>query len=200
VKFPYFFLPLLILAGCASLPPATPPQPPSAYQQHAQDVAAIRTFALNGRIAVLTEQKGFSGGMRWHHHPEGDEIGFYSPIGTQLGQLSAGSDGVTLTTSDKKTFSAADAETLTQQNLGWSLPISGLHDWVLGRPTQGDVEILGWDAAGHIQHMRQNGWDIEYPNYIVADQHQLPGKIILKSPRLDLKLVIEQWIGIQAGE
>lgn len=197
------FLPALLLAGCATLQPAAQPQPaaePATYQQHAESVAAIQTFALNGRIAVLTEKKGFSGGMRWHHHAEGDEIGFFSPIGTQLGQISAGAGGVTLTTSDQKTYTADDAEALTQQTLGWSLPMAGLPDWVLGRPAAGDAEIIAWDAAGNIQRMRQQGWDIEYPHYIESDGRQLPGKIVLKSPKLDLKLVIEQWIGVQTGE
>jgi len=190
----------LILSGCAPLQPLPPGTPPAAYEQYAQSVASIRTFALHGRIAVLTEKKGFSGSMRWHHHGEGDEIGFYSPIGTQLGLISAGLDGVTLTTSDKKTYSAADAETLTQDSLGWSLPMTGLSDWVLGRPSPGEAQILAWDAAGHILHMHQNGWDIEYPQYMEADGRQLPNKIVMKSQKLDLKLVVEQWIGIQADE
>ena len=191
------------MAGCATLPPepaAGQAVAPSGYQAQADAAAAIRTFALNGRIAILTETKGFSGGMRWHHHAEGDEIGFFSPIGSQLGQISATTEGVTLTTSDKKTYTAEDAETLTQQTLGWSLPMSGLPDWVLGRPTSGEAEILAWNAEGNIQRMRQDGWDIEYPTYVESNGKRLPGKIILKSPKLDLKLVVEQWIGVQDGE
>lgn len=193
-------LPALLLAGCASIEPASSLPPPEAYWLHAENIAGIRTFALTGRIAVLTEKKGFSGGMRWHHHDDGDEIGFYSPIGAQLGQISAGPAGVTLTTSDKKTYTAEDAESLTQQTLGWSLPMAGLPDWVLGRPAAGEAEILAWDAAGHVQRMRQHGWDIEYPQYVETAGRQLPGKIVLRSPQLDLKLVVEQWVGVQDQE
>lgn len=198
-----FLLPVVFMAGCATMPPSEPQGPvaaPAAYAQHADTIARISTFALNGRIAVLTEKKGFSGGMRWHHHTEGDEIGFFSPIGTQLGQISASHEGVTLTTSDKKTYTADDAETLTQQTLGWSLPMTGLPDWVLGRPSAGEVDILAWNAQGGIQRMRQDGWEIEYPAYLNGNGWTLPGKIILKSPQLDLKLVVEQWIGVQADE
>jgi len=193
-------LPALLLAGCAAVQPQHPSAPPATYAAQASRVAAIHTFALNGRIAVLTEKKGFSGSMRWHHHAEGDEIGFYSPIGTQLGQISANTDNVTLTTSDKKVYTAANAETLMQDTLGWSLPMTGLKDWVLGRPAAGDAELLAWDASGHLTHMRQQGWDIEYPHYIDAHGQWLPGKVVLKSQKLDLKLVVEQWIGTEAGE
>lgn len=196
----FLLLPALLLAGCAPLQPLPSTSAPATYRQHAASIANIHTFALNGRIAVLTEKKGFSGSMRWHHHAEGDEIGFYSPIGTQLGQISASADSVTLTTSDHKSFTAADAESLTQNTLGWSLPITGLSDWVLGRPTKGDAELLSWDAGGRLLHLRQQGWDIEYPQYMEIEGRQLPNKIVMKSQKLDLKLVVEQWVGIQTAE
>lgn len=182
------------------MPAGLPQAQPATYAQHAQRVADIQTYALTGRVAVLTEKKGFSGGMRWHHHLEGDDIGFYSPLGTQLGQISASADEVTLTTSDRKTYTAENAEALMQQTLGWSLPMAGLKDWVLGRPGEGESQILSWDAAGHIEHMRQNGWDIQYSQYREAGGRQLPGKVVVKSAGLDLKLVIDEWIGVQVAE
>lgn len=186
-------LPGLLLAGCAALPPQPAMEPPAAYVQHLQQIERIQYFALAGRIAILTETKGFSGTMRWHHHAEGDDIAFYSPLGTQVGQLNRGADGVTLTTANQKTYHAEDAEALTQQTLGWSLPLDGLPDWVLGRPASGEVDILSWDEAGRIHRMRQNGWEIEYLAYLAASKGSLPGKVTLKSARLDVKLVIDSW-------
>jgi outer membrane lipoprotein LolB len=110
-----------------------------------------------------------------------------------LGQLDVDADGVTLTTSDQKTYHAEDAEALTQQTLGWSLPMKGLHHWVLGRPADGEYKILAWDGLGRIVRLQQNGWTIEYPAY----SGELPSKVVLKSLKLDLKLVIEDW---QTGE
>lgn len=184
-------IPLLLLAGCAALQPQPAQVEPPAYQQHLQRIGKIRNFGLDGRIGVLTPQKGFSGTMRWHHHEAGDTIAFYSPLGTQLGELNADAQGVTLTTGNQKTYRAENAETLTEQTLGWSLPLTGLPDWALGRPTAGAHQILAWDGVGRITRMRQNGWDIEYPTY--QENSGLPGKIVLKSPKLDLKLVVDNW-------
>lgn len=193
----FFFVPALLAAlvsACSTLPQQQPVQPPAAvYADHLGTIKNISNFAMSGRMAVLTENKGFSGSMRWHHHEEGDDIQFFSPLGGQLGSLSKNADGVTLTTSSQNTVHADDAETLTQQTLGWSLPMTGLSDWMLGRPTDGDVEILAWDTSGNIIRMRQNGWDIEYPVYQMADEKSLPGKIIMKSPKLEFKLVVERW-------
>jgi len=187
----YRILFALLLAGCVAVP-AQKQTEPATYSAHLGRLVKIESFGLEGRIGVLTETKGFSGSMRWHHRPDGDNIAFYSPLGTQLGELEADGNGVTLTTS-QKTYHAQDAESLTQQTLGWSLPMTGLSDWVLGRPAKGNAEILAWDAAGHISRLRQNGWDIEYPAYQTAPGLQLPTKIVLKSPKLDLKLVVEKW-------
>jgi outer membrane lipoprotein LolB len=191
------FLPALlglIVAACSTLPqsPAVT-LPPAQYQAHLQQISKIRYFAIHGRIAVLTEAKGFSGGLRWHHHSEGDDVDFYSPLGSQLGKLTRDASGVTLTTSNQKTLHANDAEALTQKALGWSLPMDGLTDWMLGRPAQGKSEVLAWDNDGNITHMKQQGWDIQYSGYTDFDGIALPEKITLKSQKLDLKLVVETW-------
>lgn len=191
--------PVFVLAGCATLPQpveqTTSPSGPNT--EYLEKIAHIDRFAINGRIAVLTQTKGFSGGLRWHHHPEGDFLEFYSPLGTQIGSISKDEDGVTLTTSDHHTVQAQDIETLTQTTMGWSLPMQGLPDWVLGRPASSEAQILKQDAAGRIQHMREAGWDIQYPAYMETEEVALPGKITMKSEKLDLKLVIENW---QTGE
>lgn len=206
LHYSLFWLGCLALCACSSLPflssaPKPPPAEPDTYRNHLHHLQTIQSFAVNGRIGVITEKKGFSGSMRWYHNSEGDEISLFSPLGSQLGQLSASADGVTLTTSDHKTYTAHDAETLTQDNLGWSLPLSGLSDWVLGRPTTtSNAQVVAWDDAGHITRMQQDGWDIEYPSYRESDGFQLPGKVLLKSQKLDIKLIIEEWVGLQAGQ
>jgi len=191
------FLPALlglIVAACSTLPQSPTVAPPAAqYQTHLEQINKIRFFAMDGRIAILTESKGFSGGLHWHHYGEGDDLGFYSPLGTQLGKLTRDASGVTLTTSNQNTIHANDAETLTQQTLGWSLPMNGLTDWILGRPAQGPVEVLAWDANGNIKHMKQQGWDIQYADYAAFNDVTLPLKLTLKSQKLDLKLVVETW-------
>jgi len=178
--------------------PAQPAAPPSTasvsrYHEHLAQISNIQVFAMQGRIAILTEKKGFSGSIHWQHHVNGDDIQFFSPLGTQLGSLSQGTDGVTLTTGKQQSFHADDAETLTQKLLGWSLPMQGLPNWMLGRPNNTETAIMAWDQDGKLTHLSEQGWDIEYPQYITADGFMLPGKVVLKSEKLELKLVIEQW-------
>lgn len=183
----------LALAGCASLPTPQPPPDSQALQKHLQRLDDIVAFSIAGRMAVQTESRGFSGSLRWKHTEEGDQFALYSPLGAQVADIRSGQDGVTLTTNDRKTYTAQDAETLLQQTMGWTLPLTGLTDWVLGRPTQGAHETIEWDAQGRLTRLRQDGWEIEYPSYQAVEGTDLPGKILLRSPKLDLKLLVERW-------
>lgn len=182
----------LLLNACASIP-TTPSAAPEVHARHLQQLAAIASFELSGRIGIVTEGKGFSGKLRWLHAPDSNLLAFYSPMGSQVAKIVSNASGVVLIMSDRKTYSAGDAETLLGQTMGWSLPLRGLTDWTLGRPTRGPYQDMRWDAQGRITHLEQHGWNIEFPIYKNINGIDLPVKIVLKSPRLNLKLLVEQW-------
>jgi outer membrane lipoprotein LolB len=184
---------IVALTGCASLSPPTAPVDPDAQSRHQRKLEDISAFSLSGRMAVQTEKRGFSGSLRWRHTEDGDHFALYSPLGTQVADINANKDGVTLTTNDRKTYKADNAETLLQQTMGWSLPLTGLSDWIIGRPTSSAYEVISRDAQGRLVRLKQDGWDIEYPTYQTVDGTDLPGKVILRSPQLDLKLLVERW-------
>jgi outer membrane lipoprotein LolB len=184
---------IVALTGCASLAPSTAPVDPDAQSRHQRKLEDISAFSLSGRMAVQTEKRGFSGSLRWRHTEDGDHFALYSPLGTQVADINANKDGVTLTTNDRKTYKADNAETLLQQTMGWSLPLTGLSDWIIGRPTSSAYEVISRDAQGRLVRLKQDGWDIEYPTYQTVDGTDLPGKVILRSPQLDLKLLVERW-------
>lgn len=186
---------MLVLTGCASLQ-TTPQQSassPEVYQRHLATLNDIHSFNIQGRIGVQADGRGFSGATRWQHAGERDTIGLYSPLGGQVANIEKSDSGVVLTDGDGKTYAARDAETLTQQAMGWALPMRGLPDWALGRPTSAPVELAIWDAEGKLLRLKQSGWDIQYQAYVAAEGRQLPSRISLSSPKLNLKLLVERW-------
>ena len=186
---------MLVLTGCASLQ-TTPQQSassPEVHQRHLATLNDIHSFNIQGRIGVQADGRGFSGATRWQHAGERDTIGLYSPLGGQVANIEKSDSGVVLTDGDGKTYAARDAETLTQQAMGWALPMRGLPDWALGRPTSAPVELAIWDAEGKLLRLKQSGWDIQYQAYVAAEGRQLPSRISLSSPKLNLKLLVERW-------
>jgi len=185
----------LALVGCTTIQPVIKPVTDSAaaHQEHLASLANIRQFRLQGRIGAQTDGKGFSGIAHWQHDSTGNNVALFSPLGDQVATIKTTASGAELITSDGKSFNAKDAETLTQKALGWSLPMTGLSDWVLGRPATSLAEYTEWDTDGRITKLTQDGWKIEYPQYTEIDGYQLPKKVNLHSPKLNLKLVIEEW-------
>ena len=191
---------LLLLSGCGTFghvsetPLPTPTGTPAElHQAHLRQLAHIDRFFLQARIGIRSDGKGSTGTTRWRHDAAGDDISMLSPVGGTLAKIIIDANGVTLTRNDGKVLQATDAETLVQQQLGWRLPLGGLPDWALGRPTRRLVNEVEWDGIGRITRLKQDHWEIEYLEYMESAGYRLPRKINLHSDRLSLRLVIERW-------
>lgn len=175
--------------------------PSELHQRHMAQVGSIQSFQLKGRLGVQAEGKGYSASTQWSHQNTSDnQIKILSPIGTELANLTTNAEEVSLQTQDGKRYLAKDAESLTQDTLGWRLPLQGLEDWALGRPSKKIAELIEWDGQGKITKMIQNGWQIEYPEYTQKGDFSVPKKIFLKHPKLSLKIAVEEWLSINEPE
>lgn len=187
------------IAGCSTLP--TPEVSANStsqalHQAHIKDLASISQFTIKGRIGVQAEGKGFSGGLTWLHSKLADDIALYSPLGGQVANIKKTVESVTLEDAKGNSITAADAETLTQNMLGWQLPLTGLADWSLGRPSKATITASTWDELGRLSNLKQDGWEIQYQNYAEQSGHFLPSKIVLRNDKVNLKLLVESWSNI----
>ncbi|MDO9372494.1 MAG: lipoprotein insertase outer membrane protein LolB [Gammaproteobacteria bacterium] len=197
----------LAVGACSTLP--VPPASAAdgaaetLWQQRQQALAALQSWNLNGRIAVLTAQQGWHAGVRWMEQDGGYHIHLDAPLGQGAAEIIGNRAGVVLRTGDGE-FSAESAEDLLEQRLGWRLPVSGLRYWVRGLPdTRAPVEGHTLDAAGRLTRLQQAGWDIEFKRYASAGPLELPDKIFLTNnsagnsastdATLEIRLVIEHW-------
>ncbi len=188
----------LFLGACATIsaPPSQLPTTSSINQKHLATLANIKTFSLKGRLGVVTNPRGFSGGIDWQHQLTGDNIEVFSPVGGKVANIAKNANGVTLTTQEGRSIKAQNTESLTEMTLGFRLPLAGLSDWAIGRPTASKIEASSWDETGRLTTLKQDGWDISYENYAETNGVFLPNKIVLKSEKVNLKLLVENWTGI----
>jgi len=147
-------------------------------------------FELTGRIAVRYNHEGSSGNIAWRHRAQGDELLITSPLGQGVARIERDGEVVSVTTSDRRVYRARDAESLTEQVLGFRVPLAGLADWVRARPAPGPARETK-DASGRLREIRQNGWQIDYLAY--GDAGALPTRLRLTYPGLEIRLAISEW-------
>ena len=164
------------LAACAELP-------------FLQPTAGLE-FQLSGRIAVRYDDQGSSGSIAWRHRAVGDEMLITSPLGQGVARIERQGGLVTVTGSDGRVYRAHDAESLTEQVLGFRVPLAGLSDWVRGNPAPGPAHETR-DAHGRLSELEQDGWRIYYLAY--AADGGLPARLRLVYPGLELRLAIDKW-------
>ena len=156
-------------------------------------------FVFEGRISVNYGTQNVSGKVRWVHDPARDEIALASPLGTQVARLVRDAAGVALTDSEQATHRAGDAESLTQQRLGWRLPLTGLTAWVRGRMHGGAPDEVRRDERGRMAVLAEDGWRIEYAyaDNDDAPSSALPHRLLMRYARaaepLEIRLVIDHW-------
>lgn len=184
---------LLLIGGCATQPPVRPSADSALHTAHLKQIAHIQTFHLQGRLAVNADGKGYSGSLTWQHLINTDSIDVFTPLGSKIAHIEKTEAQVTLTNAKGERVSAQDAESLTEKTLGWRLPLNGLSDWALGRPTQAPISQQQWDATGKLTILEQQGWKIEYLEYQEHMGVPLPQKISLRRENILLKLVVEHW-------
>jgi outer membrane lipoprotein LolB len=175
-----FFLTCLLIAGCATIEEQATPAGPIGD-----------AFRLSGRVAVKYGAGAASGKITWQHDVAGDDLLFSTPLGQGVARIVRRDDLVSLTTSDQKVYEASDVETLTEQVLGWRLPLAGLPDWVRGRAAVGAPAQTRLDGSQRLAELRQSGWLVEFLDY--KSENGPPALLRLSREDVEIRLVIDQW-------
>jgi outer membrane lipoprotein LolB len=98
-------------------------------------------------------------------------------------------NSVTLTTAEPREYRAADAEALTEEVLGFRVPLAGLADWVQGKPSTESPASAEYAADGRLLTLQQQGWNVEYLEY----RGGRPSRMRLTYPGIELRLAISEW-------
>jgi len=152
--------------------------------------AADLQFELAGRIAVRFRDEATTGNIAWRHGRLGDELLITTSLGQGVARIVRTGGSVVLTAPDGQEHRAVDAESLTEQVLGFRLPLDGLADWVQARPGAGEFEARR-GANGRLAELKQSGWTIEYLDW--REDGLLPSRLTLVYPGIELRLAIAEW-------
>lgn len=171
-------LALLALHGCASVP--LPGSPATGVSQ---------VFTLQGRVSVRYGEESLSGQLNWRADATGDEVLLSSPLGQGMASISRTESGVSLARPGEPMVEAENVEMLTQSELGFRLPLSGLRYWIQASPDPARVSKVRRNADGSVELIAQDGWKIEYLQFYESR----PRKMHVTREGLEIRLVVDEW-------
>jgi outer membrane lipoprotein LolB len=148
-----------VLAGCATTSAPLSQAPVAAYRD---------TVNLAGRLSVNYQKDGkpesITGKFNWQQTPGRVDVSLASPLGQTIAAISVTPESATLTQTDRPPRVAKDLETLTAESLGWSLPVSGLRDWLQGYATGADGKRFTASPANS-NVTTKDGWRLRFVSW-----------------------------------
>lgn len=187
---------------------------------------ALSNFVLVGRFSLRQAEQAYSGNLHWRHQdqsstknavknsasaateinaacpssPENsDTLLLSSPFGQGIAEITVNAQQARLSTSDGQVFYAASAEALTQDVLGYSLPLTQLSDWVRGALDAQSAQhsdtptFIERDPAGRLLRLRYADWSLSYT--YASDAPSAPPSSLFaeRAGGFELRLRISEW-------
>ncbi|MGQ0656240.1 MAG: lipoprotein insertase outer membrane protein LolB [Betaproteobacteria bacterium] len=151
-------------------------------------------FELSGRLAARAQtatgtSESFTGNVTWKHARDADEMLISTPLGQGVARIARQGSAVVLATAEPREYRATDAEALTEQVLGFRVPLTGLADWVRARPSTESPAHAEYAPDGRMLSLEQRGWKIEFQEY----EGPRPVRLRMVYPGIELRLAITQW-------
>ena len=171
----------VLIAGCATAPETSPDR------------------VYTGRFSALATQgdKRESVSGRFSVEVRGDRqrIDLATPLGTTVARIEVGPEGANASGPGMQEARGPDADALAEQLLGWRLPVSGLPDWIEGRPVPSRPARVERDGSRPVL-IEQDGWIVRIAETFAASGR--PRLLVLEraaapplAPGVVLRLVVD---------
>jgi outer membrane lipoprotein LolB len=181
----------VVLSACATRGPIDQQRVAPAWADRKAKLERIHNFSVQARAAVTGAASG-SANLVWHQGPHDFDLRVSGPLG--IGALTmAGDESEVRVHTKKQSFSTDDPEGTLRQALGWALPIKRLRYWVLSLPAPDSEFGMTLDEAGRVATLTQDGWKLNYTDYVTLKPVDLPRRILLTREDLKLRVIVDTW-------
>jgi outer membrane lipoprotein LolB len=148
-----------LLGGCATTTANLSQAPVAAYRD---------SIDLSGRLFVNFQREGqpqsLNGLFQWSQRPGRVDVNLASPLGQTIASISVTPQEAKLTQAGREPVVASDINTLTSRTLGWSLPVSGLRDWMQGYAVDAQGKRFAASPANN-SVFTQDGWRLRFVSW-----------------------------------
>ncbi len=184
---------ILLLSSCATQVLRPAPADGEAWKAHRQLLSALENWQARGRIAVQTDDDGFSASFDWTQAGRRYRIRLRGPFGQGALELEGDARGVWLRRAGQTAVFATNPDVLLARESGWRLPVLGLNNWLRGLPDSRGEAAIQLDSAGRLASLQQRGWHIEYRKYRDYREYALPTRLVMQRDGLRVKLLVDAW-------
>lgn len=193
---------LALLSGCAGLTShetLSGQGNPAQWQAHKAQAGQLNGWQISGKVGIRSARESGSATLFWLQRQDYFDIRLAGPMGRGAARLTGRPGAVSLDAASSGQFHSTSAETLLQQQLGWSLPVAHLFWWIRGLPAEDSQSRLTLDSESRLAKLEQDDWQVEYLSYVEQNGYWLPERMKLHGANLDITLVIKDWQPRQLG-
>ena len=188
----------LFLSACTTLAPSNNIEQNASQRSHAE------TLELDGRMSVQYQKnehdEAIHASFNWKQSKDRSTITILSPLGQILANIEITPGHATLTQSGQMPRSAPDVDALTEQELGWPLPVSGLRNWLQGFATDANNQAF-IATPTNTRVLTRDGWNIQYMSWEAdtpASSQSRPKRIDLTrqtehAGKVMIRIVLDKW-------
>jgi outer membrane lipoprotein LolB len=150
-------------------------------------------FELDGRLAASDGSTGISAGLRWRQQAGTASIDLTAPLGVGAAHIEQTADSLQLKTSQGEIFDGEAAAAQLTATLGFEPPMRSLGFWLRGASDPSLPAEESLDAERRLAHLQQDGWQVDFPDYVRVHQLWLPQHVTVTRGPLRLRLVVNSW-------
>ncbi|MCZ6711117.1 MAG: lipoprotein insertase outer membrane protein LolB [Gammaproteobacteria bacterium] len=155
-------------------------------------------FQLRGKLGVLEGRESFSARFLWFQQGPEFTIDLWGPLGQGRVRLTGDAQRLAVLDGDGAILTEGPHAEVMLAQLGWTLPLAVLPNWVLGEP--GDdalIEQSRYDDDGRLLGFEQLDWAVVFSQHreIVGSKgaRWVPRKITARKGNYQVRLVISEW-------
>ena len=182
---------LIGLSGCADKPVLE-----SGTFDYRDQLQALENWEVNGRISIQTTEDAFSASFQWRKLIDYQRIEITGMLGQTYAILDIAPQQTLLTVSDQEPIAARDLDALMWTQLGFTIPVELLTDWIKALPTQTTDKSIILDNEGFIKGMSYLDWRVSYKRYKKFQDVStiyLPSRVNVTNSRETIKLAVKEW-------
>jgi outer membrane lipoprotein LolB len=155
-------------------------------------------FQLRGKMGVLEGRKSFSARFLWRQQGPEFTIDLWGPLGQGRVRLAGDAQRIAVLDGDDAILTEGPHAEVMLAQLGWTLPLAVLPNWVLGAAADGAlIAHSRYDDAGRLLGFEQLDWAVVFAQHreIAGSQgaRWLPRKITARKGDYQVRLVISEW-------